>query len=124
MTIPKSKKRQPTDAESDEAVTAVKKRLVLTAYEAEKRYGVSRATILRRLRGKTKPRRQAHENDQLLSSKEEEALVRWCKELTKAGHPLPHAMLSAMARVIQESRVASVFARTRVPIRYLPIGIY
>jgi hypothetical protein len=120
MSPPNNKIRQASEAEIDEAVAAVKERIVKTAYEAQKQYGVSRATNLRLLRGKTKPEQQAHENDQLLCKKEEEVLVLWCKELTEAGHPLPPAMLQEMAREIQESCVASVFARTGVPIRSPP----
>ncbi len=55
---------------------------------------------------------------------EEEGLVRKCEDLTRAGHPLPPAILREMAWETQKSRVASVIAMTGVPICYPPIGIY
>jgi hypothetical protein len=124
MPAPQGRKRQASDAEIDQAVDAVRKKLVKSMYAAERQYGVPWATIWRRLKGKAKLRRRAHERDQLLSDQEEEALIGWCQELTRARHPLPRAMLCEMAQEIQVSRVARVQATTGVPICYPPIRVH
>jgi hypothetical protein len=71
-----------------------------------------------------KPRRQAHEEEQLLSINEEDALVEWCEELTRAGYPLPHAILREMAHEIQMGRVEAINTRTEELVSYPPVGIH
>ncbi len=61
MPAPQGQKRQASDAEIDQAVDAVRKKLVKSTYAAEKQYGIPRVTIWRRLKGKAKSRRRAHE---------------------------------------------------------------
>jgi hypothetical protein len=120
MPAPLGRERQASNAEMYKAVNAVRKIHVKSSHAAERQYGVSRVTTWRRLKGKAKSRRRAPERDHLLSDQDEEALVGWCQELTKAWHPLFQVMLCEMARETQVSHVASVQVTTSLPIRYPP----
>ncbi len=124
MSTSKGKKRQVSETAMEEAVDAVRKKIFPTAYAAEKRYGVSKTTIPSRQKGKTKRRREAHEDEQLLSKEEKGALVKWCQELTRAGFPLLHAWLREMVQEIQYSRTASVNTPGGALVSYPPIGIH
>jgi hypothetical protein len=90
------KKRRATEAETEEAVDAVRKRIVRTAYEAERKYGVSKLAIRRHNGGSQLPR-QAHEDKELLSKNKEGSLGLWCEEYTRAGCPLPPSAMRDMA---------------------------
>jgi hypothetical protein len=62
-------------------------------------FDVNHATLARRIRGQ-RSRRTAHEEQQLLSSEQEESIVRWILELEVTGNAINHAQLRAMVLLI------------------------
>ena len=59
-------------------------------------YNIPRNTLYRRYTSQSLTRQNAHEIQQLLSSKQEEELVRWIYTLEKAGNAPNHAQLKEM----------------------------
>jgi hypothetical protein len=70
---------------------------------AAKAFGAVPTTVSRRLRG-TRTRRQARVPTQLLSTTQEDMLVRWILDLERAGNAPNHALVREMASLI--SRVS------------------
>jgi hypothetical protein len=62
-------------------------------------YGVSRDTLARRARGGLS-HAQAHQTSLLLSSEQEELLVRWILDLERAGHPPNHTQIREFVALI------------------------
>ncbi len=70
------------------------------------------------------PRRQAHEDQQLLSRNEEYVLFKRCQALTRADFPLQPSALRQMVAEIQKGRVASNTAGSEEPVQYPTVGIH
>jgi DDE superfamily endonuclease/Tc5 transposase DNA-binding domain/helix-turn-helix, Psq domain len=77
-----------------------------TASNAIRDFDVPRKTFYRRLSGGL-PRNKAHENEQFLTNAEEQELVRWITDLSKAGFAPRHATVREMAQWIHNRRVPS-----------------
>ncbi|KAG6807679.1 hypothetical protein H0H87_001110 [Tephrocybe sp. NHM501043] len=56
--------------------------------EAAQAHDVPYHTLLRRVKGLTRPKSDAHKGQRLLSTEEEETLVDWLKYLALTGHPV------------------------------------
>ena len=124
MTRQKALKRACTEEDVQKALDDIKSGVFKSAYAAEKGTGISRVLLSRRLKGTQKSRAEAHENEQLLTRLEEEALVKWTSALTIAGYPARHHILREMAEEIRTQRVASVNTPGEaILVQYSPIGI-
>jgi helix-turn-helix, Psq domain/Tc5 transposase DNA-binding domain len=73
--------------------------------QTAKHYGVQATTLARRVSGKHETRDNAFRHRQLLSEAEENALAKWCRQLTIAGYPIPHILLQDVAAEIRSQRV-------------------
>lgn len=123
MTRQQGLKRKATEAEIQEALEAIRDGTVKNANAAEKKYGVKRSTLSRRLNGKTQNRTIAHEAQQLLTSSEETALVQWLTQLTIAGYPARHNVLREMAEQLLAQRATTVNTGTMILVQHDPIGL-
>ncbi len=85
---------------------------------------MSRSTVHRRLNGLSQSPRLAHEDEQLLSKKEEESLVGWCEEYTRAGCPVPPSAVRDMAQQILDDRMTPADTDLRLRQPPHPVGIY
>ncbi len=59
----------------------------------------------------------------MLTHFEEEALVRWCSQLTIAGYPARHNVLQNMAKEIQRYQIANINTNEAVLVSYSALGI-
>jgi hypothetical protein len=76
------------------------------------------------LKGSSQPSRQGHERQQLLTEKEEESLMLWCEEYTRAGCPLLPLAVRDMAREICNDCMSPATAGSISGSTRAPIGIY
>jgi Tc5 transposase DNA-binding domain len=86
------------------ALAGVKNGTYATAYQAAKALGVSTSSLDRRLKGGLS-RREAKEKQQLLTTKEEEALANWISTSTSTGNPVQHSFIREMAQKLRTYRV-------------------
>ena len=75
------------------ALDAIKSGEVCSAYAAEKKFGVSRVLLSKRLKGTQLISSKAHEVQQMLTHLEVKVLVKWCSQLAVAGYPAQHNVL-------------------------------
>jgi hypothetical protein len=72
--------------------------------EIARTYKVNRRTLGRRVTGETKPRNEAHQDEQLFSVGEEKEIEQWCKDMDEVGFPINHDYLREMAQAILKRR--------------------
>jgi hypothetical protein len=84
-------------------------------------FNVPHNTLADRAKGK-KPRNQAHEDQQILSSEEEMELVRWISRLTNCGYPSKPHTIKEMAEAIRTRRTIGVNNDSITLIKYDSIG--
>ena len=106
-----------------EALNAIMSGEIHSAYAAEKRFGISRVLLSRRLKDTQQTSAKAHETQQMLMHLEEEALVRWCSQLTIAGYPARHSVVREMAEEIRRRRIAAVNSNGETLVTYPPLGV-
>ena len=94
-----------------------------SAYSAAKAHGISKSTLLRRLKGE-KPSTRAHEDQQQLSDAEEHVLLKWITKLTATGYPPMHNTIREMAEEIRKDRVESLNDNNIQLVEYPPLGCY
>ena len=91
------------DSQVTQAVLGIKSGLYKSAYEAAKVLGLPRNTITRHVnRGLT--RSQARQKQQILSSAQENILLKWIKELTISGYSLGHRLLKEIAEELRRKQ--------------------
>ena len=83
-----------------QALDAIKSGEVRSVYAAEKRFGVGRAPLCRRLNGNQQSHARARKSQQLSTIPEEDFLVAWRCQLTVTGYPARHNVLKEMAEEI------------------------
>ncbi len=76
MPRPLQPKGPKTEENVQKALEVIRSGEVPSAYAAEKKFGVSRVVLCRRLAGKQQAHTKAHEQKQMLTHFEEEALVK------------------------------------------------
>ena len=96
-----------------EAIDALNSHQFTSRRAAARHFGVNRDTLGRRMNG-TLSRQQAHENEQSLSSEEEQLLLAWIQTEDLAGTPPTYARIRAMANKMYQHQTA--------PPRTLSIG--
>jgi hypothetical protein len=82
-----------------EAIDALDSHRFTSCRAAARHFGVNHDTLGRRRNG-TLPRQQAHENEQSLSSEEEQLLLAWIQAEDLAGAPPTYARIRAMANIM------------------------
>jgi hypothetical protein len=117
----RSEKAVEYEVKMAKAIEAVISGDVKSAYAAEKKYGVDRKAIARRIKG-SDSRATANERKQLLSAAEEDALFLWCRRLTAGGYPAHHQVVKEMAHEILTRRVASINIDGMYLVNIPPIG--
>lgn len=87
--MPRVTIRQASKAEQkiQHALNALNENPNLSVSAAGRRYGVPKTTLANRYRGRTKPRWEAHTQQQLLTPEEESAVEGWIKRLDDIGIP-------------------------------------
>ena len=73
-------------------------------WSVAKGHKVNYFTLRRRIRGETRPRREAHQNEQLLSPAQEKALVDWICHLSDIGRPLNKRTLAKKVQRIAQTK--------------------
>jgi hypothetical protein len=91
------------DSQVTQAVLGIKSGLYKSAYEAAKVLGLPRNTITRRVNGGL-TRSQARQKQQILSSAQENVLLKWIKELTISGYSPGHRLLKEIAEELRQKR--------------------
>jgi Tc5 transposase DNA-binding domain len=91
------------DSQVTQAVLGVKSGLYKSSYEAAKVLGLPRNTITRRVNGGL-TRSQARQKQQILSSAQENVLLKWIKELTISGYSPEHRLLKEIAEELRTKR--------------------
>lgn len=89
------------------ALDALKKDPILSVRKATRIYDVPRATLNDRHFGRTKERKKAHCDKQLLSEKEEQVLVTWVEDWDDRGLPPRRRHVLAMAASLLRDRGVS-----------------
>ena len=84
-----------------EAIDALNSHQFTSRRAAAHHFGVNRNTLGRQING-TLSRQQAHENEQSLSSKEEQLLLAWIQAEILASTPPTYARIHAMANKIYQ----------------------
>src|SRR5204863_2388084 len=84
------------EAQIDKAVEALKSGEAKSPYAAAKLYGLHLRTLTRHLNGGLS-HSQSHEEAQLLSITEEDALALWCRRVSAGGYPVRHQLIREMA---------------------------
>ena len=89
--MPRKRSARTAEIESkvEKAIDALKTKKVKSSYAAAKLVGLNLTTLTHRLNGGHSCS-QSHEQDQLLSIAEEDALALWYKCTTAGGCPMPH----------------------------------
>jgi Tc5 transposase DNA-binding domain len=64
------------------------------------KYGVAVRTFSDRRKGRTQARKVAHEHEQVLSPREEKALVRWCTFMDDRGFPARRELVCQKAQAM------------------------
>src|SRR5271154_1388185 len=90
-----NEKAEEAEKNIQKAIAGVKDRMYQSAGQAAKALGVSKTTIIRRLKG-GKSRSEGQETNQLLTVQEEKALATWISTSTAAGNPVQHEFIREM----------------------------
>ena len=88
---------------------------------AAKAHDVPEATLRARVKGR-KSRAEAKEEMQLLAKAEEDALVRWILDVSKAGYPPRKPQVREIAEQIRRERVSKINDASITLVEYPPIG--
>ena len=75
----------------EEACEAIRNGTVKNVWQAHKAYNIPYGTLLNRYNKRTKPTKQAHDNEQILNQEQEEVLVEWMIFLGMVGRPVSRA---------------------------------
>lgn len=121
MTRPKNIEAAEQERRIIEALEGVKMGRYKSYREAANAMDVSKSTLCARANG-IKPRRHAHENEQLLTSAEEKELARWISQLTTFGYPPKPYGVREMAEAIRSRRVHGVNNSNVIYVSYDQIG--
>jgi uncharacterized glyoxalase superfamily protein PhnB len=113
--------RAQREANMQEAIAHAKLHEEESARAVAGRFKVSHSTLLRRLDGGIS-RAKAREPSQLLSSAEENTLVRWVMRFAAGGSPIPPELLRDLAQLIREQRVRHSSAHGAAVKTLDPIG--
>ena len=93
-----------TEEDMQRAVIFAQENAALPKSTIAHQFNVNEVTLRRRVRHTQQPRDQAHEDQQLLSFGEENAIVDWCIKMADLGFPVHIPMLRAMAILILKSK--------------------
>ena len=104
MVRPHNEKAEEAEKKMQLAITGVKDRTYRSVDHAAKELGVSKTTLIRRLKG-GKSRSEGQETNQLLTTQEEKAMAAWISTSTAAGNPVHHDFIREMAEKIIKRRV-------------------
>src|SRR5579864_903021 len=96
MTCKQSQRAIEREAKMQAALKGLASKKYKTRYEAARAFGVSEASLGRRVKG-GKSRYEARESQQALRKAEEKALERWIGRLTATGHPTTHEFIRETA---------------------------
>jgi hypothetical protein len=99
----KSQKVAERDLQVDKAVSGVQSGLYKSAYDAAKQLGLSKTTVTRRIHGRL-TQAQARYSQQLLSPAQEDALLKWIKQLTIRGYAPTHSLVREIAEEIRSNQ--------------------
>jgi hypothetical protein len=95
----RSIKAQELDFQLSEATLGIKSGKFKSSYAAAKALGLCERTIQRRIKGGS-TRREARQQQQLLSKNQEQTLLKWIKELTASSYAPSHRILREVAEEI------------------------
>jgi hypothetical protein len=73
------------------------------------------------LKGLTQPSKEVHEEQQLLTKPEKEALVKMCSKLTREEYPTHHNVIKEIEEMIRLERVKLVNTYDSICITYPPL---
>jgi hypothetical protein len=104
MVRPRNEKAEEAEKKMQLAITGIKERTYRSVDHAVKELGVSKTTLIRRLRG-GKSRSEGQETNQLLTAQEEKALATWISTSTLAGNPVHHDFIREMAEKLIKQRI-------------------
>src|ERR1700742_4177807 len=99
----KSTKAQELDIQVSEAVLGVQSGKYKSAYEAAKDLGLCERTVRRRVQGGL-TRKEARQQQQVLSATQEKSVLKWIKDLTISGYAPSHRLLREIADEIRTNR--------------------
>ncbi|PQM43958.1 hypothetical protein VE01_10854 [Pseudogymnoascus verrucosus] len=86
-----------------EAVIGIKSGLYKSSYAASKALGLRTYTVQTRLNG-GQTRKEARQQQQLLTKNQEQTLLKWIKELTASGYAPSHRILREVADEVRSNK--------------------
>ncbi|KAJ8066484.1 hypothetical protein OCU04_005544 [Sclerotinia nivalis] len=104
MVRQKSQTATELDTQINKAILEVKFGLYKSTYKATKRLQLSKRTVTRRINGGLS-RTQARQQQQKLSSAQENVLLKWIKELTINGYSPGHRLLKEIVGEVRSKQI-------------------